>query len=225
MHKIFLPIYRFFKSRKALMYSILAVLTLFFAFFASKIDLEENLLKLFPMENEESRLAFEDLRVKDKLFIQILPTGERIDTWTLGSLMDEYMEGLVESDSSSHLIENVLYRLEDDMVVNGLGFALGHVPSFVDTSCYAAFDSLSSPAVLRSTMARNKKMLEADETGEISQMVTSDPLGMLPVIGKALIGDNGAPGGMTFVDGHLFCPDSTIVIAYISANFNSLNSG
>ena len=225
MHKIFLPIYRFFKSRKALMYSILAVLTLFFAFFASKIDLEENLLKLFPMENEESRLAFEDLRVKDKLFIQILPTGERIDTWTLGSLMDEYMEGLVESDSSSHLIENVLYRLEDDMVVNGLGFALGHVPSFVDTSCYAAFDSLSSPSVLRSTMARNKKMLEADETGEISQMVTSDPLGMLPVIGKALIGDNGAPGGMTFVDGHLFCPDSTIVIAYISANFNSLNSG
>ena len=83
MHKIFLPIYRFFKSRKALMYSILAVLTLFFAFFASKIDLEENLLKLFPMENEESRLAFEDLRVKDKLFIQILPNGERIDTFTL----------------------------------------------------------------------------------------------------------------------------------------------
>lgn len=225
MHKIFLPIYRFFKSRKALMYSILAALTLFFAYFASRIDLEENLLKLFPMENEESRLAFEDLRVKDKIFIQILPTGERIDTWTLGAFIDEYMEGLVESDSTSRLIENVLYRLDDDMVVNGLGFALGHVPSFVDTSCYAAFDSLSSPAVIQSTMARNKELLEADETGDISQMVTSDPLGLLPVIGKALVGDNEAPGGMTFVDGHLFSPDSTIVIAYISANFNSLNSG
>ena len=225
MHKIFLPIYRFFKAHKPLMFMVLTALSAVLVLFALKMKYEENLLNLFPIEDQESRLAFDNLKVKDKLIIQVVPTGEALDTQTLADYMDEYVEGALLRDTSYHLIETVLYRLEDDMVVNALGFALGHVPSFVDTSCYAAIDEATRPAAIAKQMARNREILDEDETGEMYQMVATDPLGLLPIVGKALVGDGAAPAGLSFADGHLFSRDSTIAVAFISANFNSMDSG
>ena len=226
MHRIFLPIYRFFKDHKVLMYTLTVVSAIVFAFFGLKMKYEENLLKLFPLEDSESELAFENLRVKDKMFVQITGARERLDPVDLAALMDEFMESLEERDERRGLIGNALYRLEDDMVVNALGFAMEHVPSFVDTTCYAAFDELLSAEAIRKQMKINKKQMAADETGDITQMVTSDPLGMLPVIGKKMLERaGGSASRFAFVENHLFSPDSTVALAFVTPNFNSLDSG
>ncbi|MBR1872691.1 MAG: MMPL family transporter [Bacteroidales bacterium] len=227
MNKFFLAIYRFFKRRKPLMYLIIAIITLGFAYLGSRLRFEENLLKLFPLDNEESEIAFENLKVKDKVFVQVTGRDEVLGTEDLAYLMDEYMDGLLARDEKTGYIGSWLYRLEDDMMINGLEFAMAHVPSFVDTSCYSAFDKALEPKAIAAQMKKNKAMMAADETGDITKMVTSDPLGLLPIIGNTLLGGKGleAAGGLTIADGHLFCADSTVAIAFLNPNFNSLDSG
>ena len=225
MHRIFLPIYRFFKERKALLYGLMIVSTLVFGFFASKITFEENIAKLMPVENSESELAFGNLRVKDKVFIQMTAAGEEpVSTEVLSALQDEFVEGLMAKDATHGLIDNILYRIDDDLLVSALDFALSHVPSFVDTSLYAAFDAAITPEAVFAQMDRNLAIIENDWTGDDTQMVARDPLDLKGILAREVLGDGGL-AGYTIVDGHLFCPDSTVALAFLAPEFNSLNSG
>jgi predicted RND superfamily exporter protein len=61
-----------------------------------------------------------------------------------------------------------------------------------------------------------------DETGDITQTIAYDPLNLR----QAIIGDamEGAIGSFNLIDGHLFCPDSTVALAYLAPAFRSLDS-
>ena len=76
MHKIFVPIYRYFNSHKALMYVILAVTSLVFLFFGMKVKYEEDISKLLPSSSVESQLAFGSIQLKDKIYIQVTSAEE-----------------------------------------------------------------------------------------------------------------------------------------------------
>ena len=73
MEKIFIPLYRFFAKRQRFMYFILIISTLIFGYYGLKVEYEENIAKLLPQTESatESGLAFGNLRVKDKIFIQL----------------------------------------------------------------------------------------------------------------------------------------------------------
>ena len=73
MDKFFIAIYRFFEKKKSLMYGLLILSSVIFVYFGSKVQYEENIAKLLPQTDvaTESGLAFGNLRVKDKIFIQL----------------------------------------------------------------------------------------------------------------------------------------------------------
>ena len=58
MHKIFVPLYRFFSKHKPLMYIILACTTVLFLCFGLRLHYEEDISKLLPSSSVESQLAF-----------------------------------------------------------------------------------------------------------------------------------------------------------------------
>jgi predicted RND superfamily exporter protein len=68
----------------------------------------------------------------------------------------------------------------------------------------------------------NYEQMMEDETGDITQTIAYDPLNLR----QAIIGDamEGAIGGFNLIDGHLFCPDSTVALAYLAPAFRSLDS-
>ena len=122
-------------------------------------------------------------------------------------------------DSASHCIDNVLYRIDDDLPFMALDFAMAHVPSFVDTSCYSKFENLLTPHAVDSMMAVNYETVMNDETGSATQMVSTDPLGLRNVLAGSLgFGkkDTGSSAGFTIIDSHLFCADSTVALAFVS---------
>ena len=223
MHRIFVPIYNYFKSHKPLMYIIMAVSFGVFLFFGLKVKYEEDISKLLPESSVESQLAFGSIGLKDKVFIQVTSSDEPLDVVTLAERTDEFMEYLLEVDSSSHYIANILYQMEPEMALNALDFVLEHVPSFVDTSAYPAFEKALEPEVAAAQMQKDYDMLMADETGDITQMIANDPLDLK----AAVLGDllEGAVGGYNIVEGHFFCADSTVTIAYLAPAFKMLDSG
>jgi predicted RND superfamily exporter protein len=222
MHKIFLPLYRYFSSHKPLMYIILTVTTLVFLFFGLQLKYEEDISRLLPSSSVESQLAFTSIELKDKIYIQVTSADQPLSPETLCERTDEFIDLLFEKDSSNHFISNVLYKMEPDMAINGLDFVLEHLPSFVDTTAYPAFEAALQPEAVEAQMWVNYEQMMEDETGDITQTIAYDPLNLR----KAVLGDamEGAIGNFNIIDGHLFCPDSTVALAYLAPAFRSLDS-
>lgn len=208
------------------MYGVLILSTVIFVYFGMKVQYEENIAKLLPQTeaSAESGLAFNNLRVKDKVFVQFTGKGQVLAPETLAGYCDEFIGILLEKDSATHSIANVLYRMDDDLLVNGLDYALTHVPSFVDASCYARFDSLLAPEVIDAQMAANYDIVMNDEEGNLTEMVGQDPVALRKALMPQGMDMKNGIGGYALVDGHLFVPDSTVALAFIAPNFSSMDS-
>ena len=222
MHKVFLPIYRYFSEHKTLMYIIMAITTLVFLIFGLRLKYEEDISRLLPSSSVESQLAFTSIQLKDKIYIQVTSADEPLPPEVLCERTDEFVDLLFEKDSTTHFISNILYKLEPELAINGLDFMLEHLPSFVDTSAYHAFEDAMQPEAVEAQMWVNYEQMMEDETGDITQTIAYDPLNLR----QAIIGDamEGAIGGFNLIDGHLFCPDSTVALAYLAPAFRSLDS-
>ena len=241
MGRIFVSIYRYFERHKTFMWVLMVSSFLVFLFFGLKVEYEEDMTKLLPSaESTDSELAFSSLKVKDKVFFQITSEdgNNPLDPYTLGEYADEFIEGLLERDTVSRCIANYLYRIDDDLPFMALDYALTHVPSFVDESCYEGFDKAIANA--DESMKRNYSRVMEDVTGGMTQMVATDPLelrnvllenilssaGISPEDGdldmKSVLASSGA--GYSVIDSHLFSPDSSSALVFVSPDFAYFNS-
>ena len=115
---------------------------------------------------------------------------------------DEFVEVLLDRDSVSHLISNVLYRVEDEWLVNGVDYLLGHFPSMLDSSVYLQFDSLLLPAAIDSRMAENYAVMAEDVTGEATTMICNDPAGLRFAMLRQIQGAQDGLGGYNILFNH-----------------------
>ena len=227
MHRVFVPIYHFFQRHKGLLYLLLAGSFLLFLAFGIRLRYEEDIVKLLPRSSTDSELAFSDIGLKDKVFIQVTSAdpASPLDPATLAAYMDEYCEALLQRDSASHHITGILYQLDMGTMLGAVDYAFEHLPCFIDTSLYAAFEAALQPEAVEAAMQENLALLEADETGEATQFVTMDPLGLRNILLEEIMPSDGGVGGYTLDEGHFFCPDKTVALAFLSPGFNPMDSG
>lgn len=121
MDRIFIPIYRYLRKNKALMYFLMIASSLVFIYFGSKIVFIEDITKLLPQEGPASKssLVFDDLKVKDMIMLQV--TAEGKDASELTRLSDEFAAQLIKADSvrcaqqgDSLYIDNILSGIAID---------------------------------------------------------------------------------------------------------------
>ena len=217
MHRIFLPIYRFFQKNKALMYGLLIASTVVFGWFGSKLQYEEDIIKLLPRSSTSNELAFSDIGLIDKIFVQVTSrdTLNPLPPEQLGALVEEYCNLLEQKDSATHYLKGVFAALDIDTALEAMDYGLGHLPSFVDTSWYALIEQKLEPEAFQAQMEKNYEIIVNDETGEDSQLVSMDPLSLRDLLGD-ILGSTTSAGGVTIYDGHLFCPDKTVSLAFLS---------
>ena len=226
MHRIFLPIYHVFKERKALLYALLIASTAIFGWFGAKLQYEEDIIKLLPRSSTSNELAFSDIGLIDKIFLQVTSRDslQPVSPEQLGAIAEEYCTTLEQRDSASHFLKGVLVSLDIDTALEAMDFGLSHLPSFVDTSWYAQIEKALEPEAFQEQMERNYQIIMADETGEDSQLVSMDPLNLRSLLGE-ILGAETSMGGITIDNGHLFCPDKTVALAILTPSFSSTNSG
>ena len=230
MHRVFVPIYRFFRSHKALLYIILALSTLVFVFFGAKLCYEEDVAKLLPRSSVESELAFSDIGLKDKIFVQITAADAEasLDTWTLSDYIDEFTQALEQRDSTGKYIRSILRTLDVETALGAMDYGFEHLPSLIDTSFYGAFAEALDPAALDAQMARNLELIENDMTGETTRLVCTDPFALRDIFLARLMPEgamDGSVGDYTLENGHFFSPDRTVAMAFLSPSFQQTDSG
>ena len=230
MHRVFVPIYRFFRSHKALLYVLLALSTLVFVFFGTKLRYEEDVAKLLPRSSVESELAFSDIGLKDKIFIQITAADAEtpLDTWTLSDYIDEFTDALEQRDSTGKYIRSILRSLDAETALGAMDYGFEHLPSLIDTGFYEAFAAALEPAALDAQMARNLELIESDMTGETTRLVCTDPFALRDIFLARLMPEgamDGSVGDYTIENSHFFCPDRTVALAFLSPSFQQTDSG
>ena len=251
MDRIFIPIYRYFKGHKWLMWLLMVGSALVFAFFGLQLHYEENIVKLLPQTDNSASydLVFSNLKVKDKVFIQIAPKGftvgkigsePALDAETLSDFCDEFIDSLLVRDGGKY-ISSVFNVLDDDTMMNVMDYAIAEFPTFVSPDCYAAFDTLLTWDKIRAQMAANASMLENDEDGNLTMLVTYDPAGlrygMLGELKEVMNGtdrtveplsdgkeDSALSIGMTMKNRHLFTKDGNVVMAFVAPGFDYMDS-
>lgn len=244
MDRIFIPIYRYLRKNKALMYFLMIASSLVFIYFGSKIVFIEDITKLLPQEGPASKssLVFDDLKVKDMIILQV--TSEDKKGTELAELSDNFVAQLIQAYSTrcakseedpyianilsginvENLIENNLDKLEE-----GKEFIKSHIPTFFDESAIENFDTLLTPEALEETMKIKSEALaqylndgDFDKYSSTLNMLGEDPAGLL----MTLLPSDGPEfiGGVKFIDGHLMSADSTVALSFIAPAFNSVKS-
>ena len=110
MTNFFIRLYHYFRSHQTVCWLSMAALFLVLGWFATRIHLEEDIDKLMPSSKNEdgtTKLAFADLKIKDKTFL--LFEGKGVEH--LSEVCDQFVDTLLQRDSVSHTIEDVFYQL------------------------------------------------------------------------------------------------------------------
>ena len=222
MTNLFIRLARYFRSHQAAYWLSMVALFAFVVYFAAQIHLEEDINKLMPSSKNEdgtTKLAFADLKIKDKVFLLF----EGKDVGKLSAACDEFVDSLMAQDKDS-VIGDIFYRMDEDLMPDGIDYLSTHLPAYIDTAAYARFDTL----LTREHFVRQMQKNHADMTGEFGEMfpelIQMDPMGMRDVLAEQMAPLMNA-GAYKTIDNHFFVPDSTVCIAFITPRYSSTNTG
>lgn len=224
MTELFIRLSRYFRSHRIVCWLSMAALFAFFGYFAVQLHLEEDINKLMPSSKNEdgtTKLAFADLKIKDKVFLLF----EGKDTEELITVCDEFVDSLLQCDSTTQTIGDVFYRLDEDLMPEGIDYLTEHLPAYIDTAAYARFDTL----LTREHFVRQMQQNREDMTGEFGSMfpelLQMDPMGLRSVLADQMEPLTSAGGSYKTIDNHFFVPDSTVCIAFITPRYSATNTG
>lgn len=200
--------------------------TLVFAFFGLQIKYEEDISKLLPSGNigSSQQLVFNNLKVKDKVFITFSSKNGKVNTDSLILACDAFTDSLLSHDKDS-LIDNVLYKLDEELLFSGIEYLYENLALFLDENDYRAFDSIFTAESLDEQMAENYADLESAAGNYTYELIQQDPARLRFILkNKAADFSKALGSNYKIIDGHFFTPDSTMVVTFLSPNFTGFDS-
>lgn len=232
MTELCIRIYRYFRRHRAVYWLSLAGLFLFCGYFAAQIHLEEDLNKLLPSSRNEdgsTKLAFANLRIKDKTFL-LFEGRDSASTERIIEVCDAFIDSLLVRDAAQGeehgSVGDVFYRLSDDLLPDAIDYLSGHLPAYVDTSLYARIDTLLTPEHFTRQMERNRADLTGGFGSMYPELIQADPIGLRNLLTDQLKPlTEGGTGGYRTIEGYFFVPDSTVCVAFLTPRYSATDTG
>jgi predicted RND superfamily exporter protein len=218
--------YRFFRRRKALFFVLLTVSFVFFAYFAVKVGFEEDISRLLPEVSDKGteRFAFADLKVKDKVFILFAGKNGEVAPDDLVEACDEFTGRLLEAEGAETLVGGIFSRIGEEVLSDAVRFLYDNAPVFLDETMYPKIDSLLETSNVERRMDENYALLTSSAGAAFGELVTRDPAGLRDIFVSNGFSGAGLGGNYRLYAEHVFTPDTTVAVAFLSPNFKSLDS-
>ena len=232
MTEFCIKIYRFFRNHRAVFWVSMIALYAFFGYFASKIYLEEDINKLMPSSKNEdgtTKLAFANLRIKDKTFLLFEgKNGASVEHIT--EICDAFIDSLesrnAAMDLTQQVIGNIFYRLPDDLMLDVIDYMSAHLPAYIDTSVYTRLDAMLTYPHMKQQMKANHDDLLSPVGSMFPELIQTDPVGLRGLLMEQMKPfTEGAAGSYKTLNGHFFVQDSTVCVAFITPMYSATNTG
>lgn len=168
MDRIFIPIYRFLKKNKFLMYFLMISSSLVFLYFGTKIVFIEDITKLLPQEGPASKstLVFDDLKVKDMIMLQVTADGR--DASELTQISDDFAVQLLQADSIRCANDGATKYIDNILSGIGLGEDADDSGDYID---------LHIDEFIASRVPDSEKFLQGIDTDKVISMAMSSSSG------------------------------------------------
>lgn len=232
MTEFCIKIYRFFRNHRAVFWVSMIALYAFFGYFASKIYLEEDINKLMPSSKNEdgtTKLAFANLRIKDKTFLLFEgKNGASVEHIT--EICDAFIDSLesrnAAMDSTQQVIGNIFYRLPDDLMLDVIDYMSAHLPAYIDTSVYTRLEAMLTYPHMKQQMKANHDDLLSPVGSMFPELIQMDPVGLRGLLMEQMKPfTEGTAGSYKTLNGHFFVQDSTVCVAFITPMYSATNTG
>ncbi len=231
MTRLFVSIYHFFKGHRVIMWCSMLLLLCVSGWFATRIHLEEDLNKLMPSSKNEdgtTKLAFSNLRIKDKTFL-LFEAKDNASPEELIACCDEFVDSLIadnEALDTNRVFSDIFYMLEDDLMPTAIDYLSRNIPAYIDTALYSSFDTLLTEEHMSAQMQRNSDDFESGFGSLFPELIEMDPIGMRDVLASTMKDVMGTGnGGLLTLYNHFFVPDTSVCIAFVSPQFSATNTG
>lgn len=241
MTQFCINVYRYFRSHRVVYWTSMVMLFVIFGYFASQIHLEEDLGKMLPSSKNEdgtTKLAFQDLKLKDKTFL-LFEGKEGATTDDIIACCDSFITVIKDWNETLEPEDRVIDNVFDVMPMgslfaDGYDFIYDQLATYVDTSVYASIDTMLTLEHVKQQLKKNEE--DAAELANSSMNIIlqahpeifwMDPIGMRDALIAPFksVMDGGMGGSYTFIDNHFFTRDSAVCIAFLSPTFTSFNTG
>lgn len=180
MGSFFVSIYNFFARHKSWLWTCTIVSFLLAGYFASRIQLEEDISRILPQDKTLDKLqqVFNDSRFADKLVITISQKDTTLapEPDSLTAYAGEL--AAVGTTALAPYIKQIQAQVEDAAVLDLMQVIQDHLPVFLEVKDYKTIDSLIMPERLQQTLESNYRTLISPTGLVVKKVISADPVGM-----------------------------------------------
>ena len=230
MTKFFLSIYDYFSKRRGLLFSLLLILVVLFAFSALRIRYKEDIARFLPENKENERINnayryvassntitvycnFDDDSSESLSMPSETPSAAAIAVQT--AAIDALAERLRTQMDASY-IKSIFYGVTPTEVQDISSFIIDNMPYFLDEDDYSRMDTLLSREAVARQLLINKNLLTSLAGMIVRNNFLKDPLQLTGGLMKKLQNFN-VSDRFQLYDDHLFNEEKQAVMFVESA--------
>lgn len=222
MTSLFLKIYDFLAERRWLTVTLAVVLTVVFAFLASRVRYEEDIAKFLPNSGESRKYqeVYQQFAAQSRIVVVFSPVGDSLEIEAAQEAMQQYGDILCESG----MAENVCVTVDETQIFDLMDAVYAHLPYLLEEADYRRMDSLlQTPGFVRERLEADKQMLMFPTSGVFMRTLPSDPLQLFtPALRR--LNSLKLNDAFQVVDGYLFTTDGQHGIITFDSPFGSNES-
>jgi 1-acyl-sn-glycerol-3-phosphate acyltransferase len=179
---LFTYIYRLLKKRRILFFLLFIGALAFSGYFASKIQLEEDITKMMPTDAKVERLntVFKSSKFLDKLVVTVslADSTAKAEPDELITFTDSLVSSIQKFDTS--LVKEITYKVNDDVMYDVYNTFIENLPVFLEEKDYKTLDHLITSERLDTTLERDYKTLLSPASIVLKKNILRDPIGITP---------------------------------------------
>jgi 1-acyl-sn-glycerol-3-phosphate acyltransferase len=226
MEKIFLPIFNYFEKRRVALYILFFSCLVISGYFASRIQLEEDISKILPDDQKIQKLneVFQDSKFLDKLVITI-----SLNDSTKGPQPDSlvvFADILVAklNEELKPFIKSIQDKVDDALALEMFGSIHQNLPVYLNERDYEAIDSLTTRETIRQTLQNNIRTLSSPAGVAFKNIISNDPTG-ISLLGIKKLQQLQYDENFELYDGYILTRDQRNLMLFITPFYPSNNTG
>ena len=176
---LFVKLYDFFQARRPLFWSVITVMVALMAVGASRVNIEEDISRIFPDDPrvKDLRDVFQRSRFVERLVLMVAQADTAAtpipDSLVVvaGELERELNEGL------KPYVKQVSGRVGEDQLFVLYDVIKRHLPIFLDDRDFAELDSVNRSENIPAVLEENYRRLVSPSGLALKRVIVNDPLG------------------------------------------------
>lgn len=224
MGRIFVGVYDYFSRRPRVLVAVFLSTLALFVFFASRIEISENVSDIFPddKESETFNQVFHSRALEKLAFMVSVVDSIQSNPDELIAQADSLVSK-IKATSTSH-IDQINFRIDDQLALDFYNSMVEHLPVFLTGDDYMKLDSLLEPSRLKRRIEDNYHQLVSPSGIFTKRIYSKDILGITQ-LGLSKIRQLQYDENYVLYDNCLFTRDLKHILFFVVPKFQSSNTG